>query len=68
MLGDISGLENIYIVCCYTDIRKSIDGLCAIIEDQLKMYPSSRILPFLRKNTGQTQSTVPGAGWFRADL
>ena len=37
MLGDISGLEKIYIVCGYTDMRKSIDGLCAIIEDQLKM-------------------------------
>ena len=35
MLGDISGLDRIYIVCGYTDMRKSIDGLCAIIEDQL---------------------------------
>lgn len=34
MLGDISGLDRIYIVCGYTDMRKSIDGLCAIIEDQ----------------------------------
>ena len=41
MLGDISGLEKIYIVCGYTDMRKSIDGLCAIIEDQLKMDPLS---------------------------
>ena len=30
MLGDISGLEKIYIVCGYTDMRKSIDGLCAL--------------------------------------
>ena len=37
MLGDISGLEKIYIVCGYTDMRKSIDGLCAVIEDQLKI-------------------------------
>ena len=44
MLGDISGLEKIYIVCGYTDMRKSIDGLCAIIEDQLKMDPSSSAL------------------------
>ena len=25
MLGDISGVENIYIVCGYTDMRKAID-------------------------------------------
>lgn len=30
MLGDVSGLEKIYIVCGYTDMRKSIDGLCAV--------------------------------------
>ena len=44
MLGDISELKKIYIVCGYTDMRKSIDGLCAIIEDQLKMDPLSRAL------------------------
>ena len=44
MLGDISGLEKIYIVCGYTDMRKSIDGLCAVIEDQLRMDPSSSAL------------------------
>ena len=69
MLGDISGLEKIYIVCGYTDMRKSIDGLCAIIEDQLKMDPSSSALfPFLWKKTGQDQSLVPGTGWLRSDL
>lgn len=45
MLGDISGLEKIYIVCGDTDMRKSIDGLCAMVEDQLKMnHPSASAL------------------------
>ena len=44
MLGDISGLDKIYIVCDHTNMRKSIDGLCAIVEDQLKMDPSSSVL------------------------
>ena len=39
MLGDISLVDEIYIVCGYTDMRKSIDGLCAIVENQLHMNP-----------------------------
>ena len=41
MLGDISIATNIYIVTGYTDMRKSIDGLCAIVVDQLKEEPNS---------------------------
>ena len=35
----LKGLTNAktYIVCGYTDMRKSIDGLCAIVEDKLHM-------------------------------
>ena len=42
MIGDISLAANVYIVTGYTDMRKSIDGLCAIIMDQLKSEPDSR--------------------------
>ncbi len=44
MIGDISAADEIYIVCGYTDMRKSIDGLCAIVEDKLHMDPKSRAL------------------------
>ena len=40
MLGDISGAANIYIITGYTDMRKSIDGLCAIVMAQLKEEPN----------------------------
>lgn len=44
MLADISRASHIYIVCGYTDMRKSIDGLCAVIQDQLQMNPSGSSL------------------------
>lgn len=39
MLGDITAADDIFIVCGRTDMRKSIDGLCAMIQDQLHMDP-----------------------------
>lgn len=39
MLGDISSAMNIYVITGYTDMRKSIDGLCAVIMQQMKMEP-----------------------------
>ncbi len=39
MLGDISSVNNIYIACGHTDMRKSIDGLCCIVEQKFKMNP-----------------------------
>jgi len=42
MLGDISVVDDIYIVCGYTDMRKQIDGLCSIVKDQLHMDPQQR--------------------------
>ena len=39
MFGDITAVDEIYIVTGRTDMRKSIDGLCAIVEDQLHMDP-----------------------------
>lgn len=40
MLGDITVADEIYVICGYTDMRKSIDGLCAVVKDQLNMNPS----------------------------
>ena len=40
MLGDISGATNIYIITGRTDMRKCLDGLCAIVMDQLQEEPN----------------------------
>lgn len=39
MLGDISNAEQIYIACGYTDMRKSIDGLAAIVQQNFQLNP-----------------------------
>lgn len=39
MLGDIAGAEDIYIVCGYSDMRKSIDGFAAMIKGTFGMDP-----------------------------
>ncbi|WP_353964007.1 MULTISPECIES: IS66 family insertion sequence element accessory protein TnpB [Blautia] len=46
VLGDISVADNIYIVCSTTDMRKSIDDFCSIVQDKLFMdsYQSSLFL------------------------
>ena len=44
MLGDISGAENVYIACGYTDMRKSIDGLTSVIQQNFKLDPFSNSL------------------------
>lgn len=44
MLGDISKAEHIYIATGHTDMRKSIDGLCAIVQQNFQMNPFQKSL------------------------
>ena len=39
MLGDITAAKEIYIATGYTDMRKSIDGLAAVVQQQFKLDP-----------------------------
>lgn len=40
MLNDATGFQKIFLACGYTDMRKSVDGLCAIVMDQMKEEPN----------------------------
>jgi len=44
MLGDLSGVAKIYVVCGYTDMRRSIDGLMSIIKHTYSMDPYANAL------------------------
>ena len=39
MLGDIKKAERIYLATGYTDMRKAIDGLAAIVQQNFKLDP-----------------------------
>ena len=44
MLGDLSGVAKIFLVTGYTDMRRSIDGLMAIVRDTYELDPFSNSL------------------------
>ena len=47
--------EHVFIACGYTDMRKSIDGLSAIIAQQFQMDPFQLSFPVLRPSPGPVQ-------------
>ena len=44
MLNDFTGAERIYIACGYTDLRKGIDGLATMVQQQFNLNPFSNTL------------------------
>ena len=61
---DFSRVQNYYIACGYTDMRKQIDGLVAVVELQFKRkLDETSIFAVLRATGGSDQGTV--LGWHR---
>ncbi len=59
MLGDITKAQGIYIVCGYTDMRKSINGLTAIVQTYSGMDPFSRkLFLFCGKQTNKMKALL----------
>lgn len=44
MLNDFTGADKVYIACGYTDLRKGIDGLASIVQQQFQLDPFSNAL------------------------
>lgn len=47
MLRDATGIKKIYIACGFTDLRKGVDGLTYMIQEQFGLSPMERGTLFL---------------------
>lgn len=43
MIGDLSRVQKIYLVTGRTDMRKSFDGLMAVIRDNFQLDPFTNV-------------------------
>ena len=44
MLNDFTGADKVYIACGYTDLRKGIDGLARLVQQQFELDPFTNCL------------------------
>ena len=44
MLNDFTGADRVFIACGYTDLRRGIDGLAAIVQSQYALDPFTNTL------------------------
>ena len=44
MLSDFAGADRVYIACGYTDLRRGIDGLAALVQQQFNLGPFTNTL------------------------
>ena len=44
MLNDFTGADKVYIACGYTDLRKGIDGLARLVQQQFALDPFTNTL------------------------
>lgn len=60
MLNDFSGADRVYIACGYTDLRKGIDGLARMVQQQFELDPFTNTL-FLF--CGRRRDRIKGLYW-----
>ncbi len=65
MLNDFTGADKIYIACGYTDLRKGIDGLARLVQQQFALDPFANTL-FLF--CGRRRDRIKGLYWEKGRL
>ena len=60
MLREFIGAEKVYVACGYTDLRKGIDGLAVMVQEQFKLDPFTNTL-FLF--CGKRRDRIKGLYW-----
>ena len=60
MLNDFTGADKVYIACGYTDLRKGIDGLARLVQQQFELDPFTNTL-FLF--CGRRRDRIKGLYW-----
>ena len=55
MPNDFTGADKVYIACGYTDLRKGIDGLARLVQQQFELDPFTNTL-FCSADGGETAS------------
>ena len=60
MLSDFTGADRVYIACGYTDLRKGIDGLAAMVQQPFQLDPFTNTL-FLF--CGRRRDRIKGLYW-----
>ena len=59
-MSDYRGADKVYIVCGYTDLRKGIDGLATMVQQQFELDPFTNTL-FLF--CGRKRDRIKGLYW-----
>ena len=66
MLGDLSGVSKIFVITGRTDMRKSFDGLMAIIRDTYELDPyANAVYLFCGRDSRKLKALHFGNGRFQ---